>query len=87
IEADDNIPALRKKVVEAMNYWHYGISRTVDKGKENGEIKTELDTALFATRFIGTLEGGILLSRIHKNVEHFNAMAGQLLEMIDEAKV
>ena len=87
IEADDNIPALRKKVVEALNYWHHGISRTVDIGKEKGEIKTRVDTATFATRFIGTLEGGILLARIHKNVDYFNAMAGQLLDMIEEARV
>jgi TetR/AcrR family transcriptional regulator, transcriptional repressor for nem operon len=83
IEADDNIPALRKKVAEAMNYWHYGITRTIEIGKERGEIHPEVDAHVFATRFIGTLEGGILLSRIHKDVERFNIMAGQLLEMIE----
>jgi len=86
IEADDNIPALRKKVVAAMDYWHYGISRTIEIGIEKGEIKPTVDVPIFATRFIGTLEGGILLSRIHKNTDHFNAMAGQLLEMIEGIK-
>lgn len=86
VEADDNIPALRNKVVEALNYWHHGISRTVEIGKEKGEVKETVDTSTFATRFIGTLEGGILLSRIHNNVDYFNAMASQLLEMIEDLK-
>ena len=86
IEADDNMPVLRKKVVEAINFWHHGISRTIEKGQEKGEIKTEVDPKIFASRFIGTLEGGIMLSRIHKDVKAFNPMASLLLEMIDSIK-
>ncbi len=86
IEADNNIPALRKKVVEAMNYWRYGIAKTVSIGKQQGEIREDVDADLFAIRFIGTLEGGIMLSRIYKDTEQFNAMAGQLLDMIESIK-
>ncbi len=86
IEADDNMPVLQSKVVEAIKYWHHGLVRTVEKGIEKGEIREDIDADLFASRFIGTLEGGIMLSRIHNDVNKFMPMASQLLEMIDGIK-
>lgn len=86
IEADDNMPMLQDKVVEAIKQWHYGLMRTIEKGMEKGEIQEGVDADLFASRFIGTLEGGIMLSRIHKDVNKFMPMAGQLLEMIEGIK-
>lgn len=86
IEADDNMPVLQGKVVEAIKHWHHGLMRTVEKGMERGEIRKGVDVDLFASRFIGTLEGGIMLSRIHKDVNKFMPMASQLLEMIDGIK-
>ncbi len=86
IEADDNMPMLRKKVIEAIKVWHHSLVRTIEKGQEKGEIKKDVDADVFASRFIGTLEGGIMLSRIHNDVHAFSPMAGQLLEMIEGIK-
>ena len=84
IEADDNHPHLKEQVIEAINYWHAGIVKTLKRGVERNEIKIETNPEDFATFFIGTLEGGIMLSRIYKDVDRFGVMASQLLRAIDK---
>ena len=51
-----------------------------------GEIRTEIVAREFAIRFIGTLEGGIMMAQLYKDVWYFDIMARQLLEMIEELR-
>ena len=86
IDADATNPALQKRVLKSMEYWQYRIIKTLEKGKKEGEVKKEINAEDFATLFIGTLEGGILMSRIFKDNHHFDLMADQLIKLIDELK-
>jgi TetR/AcrR family transcriptional repressor of nem operon len=86
IDADATNPALQKRVLKSMEYWQYRIIKTLEKGKKEGEVKKEINSEDFATLFIGTLEGGILMSRIFKDNHHFDLMADQLIKLIDELK-
>jgi len=86
IEADDNHPTLRKWVVQVLDDWKYYISRTIQRGKEEGTIDPQINEEEFAVVFIGMLEGGIMLSRVYKSIEAFNLMAKKLLEHIDSLK-
>lgn len=84
VEADDNNPALRDRVQLAMDYWKNGIIYILRKGIEQGFVKEDTDVEAFAVRFIGTLEGAILLARLYRDVQYFDTMAKQLLEMIND---
>lgn len=86
IDADDNNPLLRSKVIDALDYWQERIVHTINKGIRRGEIRTEIVAREFAIRFIGTLEGGIMLAQLYKDVWYFDVMARQLLEMIEDLK-
>lgn len=86
IDADDSHPVLRKKVLKAIVYWQQRIIKTLEKGKKSGELKEDVDSEEFATLFIGTLEGGIMMSRIFKDNHHFDIMADQLIKLIDGLK-
>ncbi len=86
VEADDDNPALREKVLEAIEMWRKRIIRTLEKGIERGEVRPDADLDEFATLFIGNIEGGILLARIQKNVKPFEVMSKQLLVMIEGLK-
>ena len=86
IDADDTNPALQKRVLKSMEYWQYRIIKTLEKGKKEGEVKKEVNSEDFAILFIGTLEGGILMSRIFKDNHHFDLMADQLIKLIDNLK-
>ncbi|MCO6488487.1 MAG: TetR/AcrR family transcriptional regulator [Phaeodactylibacter sp.] len=83
IDADDSNPALRSRVIAALDEWQQRIVYTLEKGKERGEVLPSADSRAFAARFIGTLEGGIMLAQLYKDVRYFDAMAEQLLDMIE----
>lgn len=87
IEADDNQPVLRARVVDAIREWKDRIEHTLRKGMEKGEIQTDLDPTAFATYFIGSLEGGILLARIQQDRTPFDIMTRPLLERLEEMRV
>ena len=86
VEADDNHPALRVRVLEEMELWRSRISYTLNKGIEREQIKPDIDVNEFATLFIGSLEGGIMMARLYKNVSPFEVMARQLIKRIDELR-
>ena len=86
IDADDSNPVLRKRVIAALEEWQERIVYTLEKGKERGEVRHSADSRLFATQFIGTLEGGIMLAQLYKDVHYFDAMAQQLLAMIQDLR-
>ena len=86
IDADNSNPVLKGKVVAALNMWQARIVRTIEKGIESGEVKPETNADDFATLFIGTLEGGIMLARVKNDLSLFNIMAHQLIRLIDNLK-
>ena len=55
------------------------------QGKARGdEVTTRSQMSQeFAVRFIGVLEGGIMLAQVYKDVKYFNIMTIHLLEMIE----
>ncbi|MEL6922900.1 MAG: TetR/AcrR family transcriptional regulator [Bacteroidota bacterium] len=83
IDADDNHPRLKKRVENALNEWRSRLVHTIQKGMKRGEIRKDINPGEFATQFIGTLEGGIMLARIHRDNEQFNIMARLLLQQIE----
>lgn len=87
VEADDNNVLLRQRVIEAMDDWRSRIIYTIQKGIKKGEIKPTVDAEEFATQFIGTLEGGIMMAQLYKNIQPFDTMARQLLRMIEDLRV
>lgn len=86
IDVDDSQPALRKKVVKAVQYWKDRIIKTLEKGIANGQIRKDVNAEEFATLFIGTLEGGLMMARIFNDNHHFDIMADQLIKLIDDLK-
>jgi len=86
IDCDNSIPKLQKNVVKAMQYWQDRIIKTLEIGKKAGQVKKDVISEDFATLFIGTLEGGILMSKIFKDNHQFDIMADQLICMIEELR-
>ena len=84
IEADDNNPILRERVVAALKYWHERIVITLKYGIKRNEVRPDADLEHFATLFISILEGGIMLSRIFQSPKPFESTTKQLLKMINE---
>ena len=86
IDADDSNETLLRRVIEVLDEWQSRIANTIEKGKQRGEVRPDADACAFAMQFIGTLEGGIMLARLYKDIHYFDAMAQQLLRLIEELK-
>jgi len=67
IEADDNLPFLKKGVQDSIKKWALRISKIIEEGKQNGEFKKEINHTEYAYTMITLIEGGIMLSKIMNN--------------------
>jgi AcrR family transcriptional regulator len=67
IESDDALPSLREQAIREMKHWHSWIVRIIRGGIKRGEIKVTTDTKATATLFIACLEGGLMLSKLHRD--------------------
>ena len=87
IEADDTNPRLRKRVIEALDNWRGSMTGTIRKGIQRKEIKPTIDAEEFATLFIATLEGGIMMSKVYKKIRPLNIVLNHLERMIQNELV
>lgn len=86
VEADDAHPALRERAVAAMGEWLGLVGRTVKDGVASGELRPDADPREVATVVVATLEGAVMLSRLHDDpahvrraVEHLRAYLASLV--------
>lgn len=84
IESDDAFPALRERARKAMDSWRKLIRRTVEAGLASGEIRAGIDPEQTATLLIGTLEGGVMLSKLYKDPVHVLRAADHISRYIIE---
>lgn len=77
IDSDDSHPALRERASEAFVYWHSMLEGIITRGIERSEVRPDADPAGEATRLIALMEGGLMLTRVTANEDHWvNTMAG-----------
>ena len=71
---------------EELARWQSALERTVAHGIEAGEIRPEVDPVELATTYIGMLEGGIFLAKLHGDRSVFHVLADQLLDRLDQLR-
>jgi TetR/AcrR family transcriptional repressor of nem operon len=84
IESDDAHPVLRERVRHAMDRWRERIQNAVRDGLATGEFRKGLDPDVVASRFIATLEGGVMLSRLYRDPVHIHRAVEFLTEYIQK---
>ena len=92
IEADDTHPELRDRARESMTLWHRLIGRIVKDGIAAGTLAAGTDPYALAALITGSLEGGLMLSRLYEDpsftdriVEHLTAHVDGLRARPEEA--
>lgn len=84
VEADDTNPILRARVIKALDNWRGSMAGTVRKGIKRKEIRPNINPEEFATVFIATLEGGIMMSKVYDNINALNIILNRLERMVRE---
>ena len=65
IDSNDGDPALRTHALAVVTRWEEMIGRSIAQGVKDGTVKPHTEPQAVATMLIGTLEGAIVLSRVH----------------------
>ena len=93
IEADDTHPELRDRARNSMTLWHRLIGRIVKDGIAAGTLEPSTDPYALAALVTGSLEGGLMLSRLYGDpsftdriVEHLAAHVETLRARPEEAR-
>ncbi|MBC6110452.1 TetR/AcrR family transcriptional regulator [Pedobacter fastidiosus] len=81
-DADDTHPALREKVLKAVLSWKKTIIKLVEEGVANKEIHPDNNSEQIALTVIAMIEGGIMISRLTKKIEHWNLIMDSLKKYI-----
>lgn len=87
VEADDNLPFLKKHVQGSIKSWVQRLSRIIDDGMKQGEFRKNLDATGYAYSMITLIEGGIMLAKIENNPKHIFAAMDRIVKMIREELV
>jgi AcrR family transcriptional regulator len=67
IEADDGNPVLRDLALKGIKDWKSRLSRIVEVGIRDGEIREGTEPRGIANTLIATLEGALMISRLEGN--------------------
>lgn len=83
VDTNNNHEFLKEEVKKEMDAWIGRMIYTLEKGMSKGQVRIDLNARDFSIRFIGCLEGGIMMAELYKDVHYFDVVAQQLVEMID----
>ena len=84
VEADDNHPELRMRVVRTIAYLRDSIKKILHRGVVEGQIKEDTDIDALSTFFFATIEGAIMVGRVEGDGRSYSFVKQVLYRMIDE---
>lgn len=87
IEADDNHPYLRTKVVETISMIKDAIQKIIVRGISESQVKKEIDVPTFVNVFYATIKGAILISQVEGNATTYNYVKKSLLVQVDAISI
>lgn len=83
IEADDNYPNLRMRVVRTMALLKDSIKKIVTRGIIEGQLLPTVDIDEFSVSFYASIKGAILISRVEGDSQTYNIVRKRLENEID----
>lgn len=78
IESDDAFPELRRQASQEMKRLHRWVARIVRNGITCGELRSEVEATVVATVIIASLEGGLMLSKLHDDPHYLQQAVDHL---------
>lgn len=87
IEADDNLPLLRTKVVRTISVIRDSLVKIVNRGIIEGQIKKTTQVDDFCTTFYAAIEGGIMISRVEGDNRSYKKIKRMLDAMVAEISI
>jgi TetR/AcrR family transcriptional regulator, transcriptional repressor for nem operon len=87
VEADDAHPQLRKTALEILNGLRTSLISILEKGIYYKQLKKGIDKEMYATIFIASLEGAIMMSKLSGNDDDIRRITRHLEKQIQEIEI
>ena len=87
VESDDAFPALRKEAVAGAEALRGSISSLLHHAQESGRISRDADPEWLSFFFLASLEGGIMLAKLHGTSLPLETVLKGLNGMIDTIEI
>ena len=82
VEADDTNEVLRVSAAEGLENWKNRISKLIERGKEEGEFRADVNVKDSATTIIALLEGGMMMSKVSRSPEVMDVLVQAIKDFI-----
>ena len=84
IEADDTNSPLRVQAFNMLEQLKASLTKIIDNGIKNEQVKAATDANFYATIFIATLEGGIMMSKLEQNKDVITKTIQHLKKLVQD---
>lgn len=81
-EADDNHPLLKKNVCKAIESWHNGLQKIIERGIKEKSIRKGIQAKHYANVIMAMVEGSLMLSKVSGDLSFLNAAMDQLKNLL-----
>lgn len=83
VDTDNSDLPIRSNVLRAIEGWLDSIVRITNSGIEKGEIREDVDSGEFASLFVSSIEGGIMLSKVTGDPAPLARAVNHIIEMVN----
>jgi AcrR family transcriptional regulator len=87
VESDDAHPALKARAAEAATEWLRLIGNLLKEGIRSGELEPGTDPRATASVVVATLEGALMLSKLHDDPDHMQRAVDHLKRHLESLAV
>lgn len=87
IEADDNHPLLRSRVIRIMHIMKDSIKKIIYRGIREKQIEPTVKVDEFASMYYSSIKGSIILSRVEGDLESYRLTENFLNDFIDKISI
>lgn len=83
VEADDNNPSLRSKVLRTMQILKDSFAKITYRGITEKQLTADIKVDQFTNLFYSTITGAIMISRVEGDLQSYKLIKKQLFKIID----
>ncbi len=87
VEADDTNTALRQQAYNMLAQLKASVEKLLVNGIKNGQVQPGIDTSLYCTIIIATLEGGIMMSKLERSKEAISQTIVHLRKLVADMSI
>ena len=83
VDSDNSDLPIRSNILRAIQYWLDSVVLIIEGGKEKGEIKAHIDAGEFASLFVSSIEGGVMISKVTGDAASLERAVNHIIDLVN----